>query len=63
MLEGTFGMLVKMSSITFVYVAVTFLLWKALADRKMGIGDKIALGFIQARRCGAVSLVAVCRTG
>ena len=46
MLEGTFGMLVKMSSITFVYVAVTFLLWKALADRKMGAGDRIALGFI-----------------
>ena len=39
-------MLVKMSSITFVYVAVTFLLWKALKDRKMGMGDKIALGFI-----------------
>lgn len=46
MLEGTFGMLVKMSSITFVYVAVTFLLWKALTDRKIGIGDRIALGFI-----------------
>ena len=39
-------MIVKMSSITFVYVAVTFLLWKALADRKMGAGDRIALGFI-----------------
>ena len=39
-------MIVKMSSITFVYVAVTFLLWKALTDRKIGIGDRIALGFI-----------------
>ena len=46
MLEGTFGMLVKMSSITFVYVAVTFLLWKALTDRKIGIGDRIALGVL-----------------
>ena len=41
-----FSMIVKMSSITFVYVAVTFLLWKALADRKIGTGDRIALGFI-----------------
>ena len=46
MLTGMFSMIVKMSSITFVYVAVTFLLWKALADRKIGTGDRIALGFI-----------------
>ena len=46
MLTVMFSMIVKMSSITFVYVAVTFLLWKALTDRKMGMGDKIALGFI-----------------
>ena len=41
-----FSMIVKMSSITFVYVAVTFLLWKALTDRKIGIGDRIALGVL-----------------
>ena len=46
MLTGMFSMIVKMSSITFVYVAVTFLLWKALTDRKIGIGDRIALGVL-----------------
>ena len=34
----------KMSLITLAYVAVTFLLWKAIKDRKISLGDKIALG-------------------
>ena len=39
-------MIIKMSSITLVYVVVTFLLWKALGDRKIRIDEKIALGFL-----------------
>lgn len=46
MLTGTTGMLIKMSLITLAYVAVTFLLWKAVRDRKLSIGDKIGMGFI-----------------
>ena len=44
MLTGTLGMVGKMSLITLAYVAVTFLLWKAIKDRKISLGDKIALG-------------------
>ena len=46
MLAGTFGMIVKMSLITVAYVAVTFLMWKAVKDRELNIGDKLGLGFL-----------------
>ncbi|MBQ3371476.1 MAG: SpoIIE family protein phosphatase [Mogibacterium sp.] len=35
-----------MSLITLAYVAVTFLLWKAVKDRKLSVGDRIGLGFL-----------------
>ena len=40
------GMILKMSLITLAYVAVTFLLWKAVKDRKLSVGDRIGLGFL-----------------
>ncbi len=43
---GTVLMVVKMSLITLAYVAVTFMLWKTLKDRKLGIDEKIALGVL-----------------
>ena len=46
MFIGVLGMVVKMSLITLAFVAVTFLLWKAVRDRKLSIGDKIGLGFL-----------------
>lgn len=46
MIAGTLGMIVKMSLITLAYVAVTFLLWKSVADRELSIGDKLGLGFL-----------------
>ena len=39
-------MIVKMSLITLLYVGVTFLLWKALDGRKLGVDEKIAAGFL-----------------
>lgn len=42
----TSGMILKMSLITLAYVAVTFLLWKAVKDRKLSVGDRIGLGFL-----------------
>lgn len=39
-------MIAKMSAITLAYVLVTFLLWKTLEERKIGIGDKIAIGVL-----------------
>ena len=39
-------MIVKMSLITVAYVAVTFLMWKAVKDRELNIGDKLGLGFL-----------------
>ncbi|MBQ6151556.1 MAG: SpoIIE family protein phosphatase [Mogibacterium sp.] len=35
-----------MSLITLAYAAVTFLLWKAVKDRKLSVGDRIGLGFL-----------------
>ncbi len=46
MIAGTLGMIVKMSLITLAYVAVTFLLWKSVKDRKLSAGDKIGIGFL-----------------
>ena len=46
MIAGTLGMIVKMSLITLAYVAVTYLLWKSIQDRKLSTGDKIGLGFL-----------------
>ena len=43
---ATVIMIAKMSAITLAYVAVTFMLWKALKDREMHLGDKIALGVL-----------------
>lgn len=37
-------MIIKMSLITLSYVAVTFLLWKSVRDRKLSTSEKIALG-------------------
>lgn len=42
----TSGMILKMSLITLAYAAVTFLLWKAVKDRKLSVGDRIGLGFL-----------------
>ena len=39
-------MIIKMSLITLAYVAVTFLLWNAVKDRKLNVGSKIAIGFL-----------------
>lgn len=39
-------MILKMSLITLAYVVVTFLLWKAVKDRKLSVGDRIGLGFL-----------------
>ena len=39
-------MVIKMSSITLVYVVVTFLLWKSLKGRKIRIDEKIAVGVL-----------------
>ena len=39
-------MILKMALITLAYVAVTFLLWKAVKDRKLSVGDRIGLGFL-----------------
>lgn len=39
-------MLGKMSLITLVYVVVTFLLWKAVKDKQIGTGDRIAIGVL-----------------
>ena len=39
-------MITKMSLITLAYVAVTYLLWKSIQDRKLSTGDKIGLGFL-----------------
>ena len=45
--SGIFSMIVKMSAITFVYVAVTVLLWKVMREREKGsVGDRIAIGVI-----------------
>ena len=46
MITGTSGMILKMSLITLAYVVVTFLLWKAVKDRKLSVGDRIGLGFL-----------------
>ena len=46
MLTGMLEMIVKMSLITGAYVALTFLLWKSLQDRKLSSGDKLGLGFL-----------------
>lgn len=46
MLTGTSGMMIKMALVTLAYVAVTFLLWRTVRDRKLSVGDKIAMGFI-----------------
>lgn len=39
-------MIIKMSLITLVYVGVTFLLWKNLKGRKLGVDEKVAAGFL-----------------
>lgn len=39
-------MIVKMSLMTLLYVGVTFLLWRALRDRVISTGEKIALGVL-----------------
>ena len=46
MITGMLEMIAKMSLITGAYVALTFLLWKALRDRELSIGDRIGLGFL-----------------
>lgn len=43
---ATLNMILKMSAITLAYVAVTYLIWKAIRDRKINLGDKIALGLL-----------------
>ena len=50
-MAGTALMIVKMSLITLAYVAVTFLLWKTLRDRKLTLGDKIGLGVLYGILC------------
>ena len=44
-------MIIKMSLITLAYVTLTVLLWRALRDRKLSAGDKIALGFLYGILC------------
>ena len=46
MLTGIFEMIAKMSLVTGAYVALTFLLWKSLQDRKLNAGDRLGLGFL-----------------
>ena len=48
MLGAYSAMIVKMSAITMIYVAVTFVLWKMLKemDESHGAGFKIAIGII-----------------
>lgn len=43
-MSGIPVMIIKMSAITLAYVCVTFLLWKALKDRELSVGEKIAIG-------------------
>jgi len=44
--NDTLSMIVKMSVITLLYVAVTFLLWRTVKDRKITADEKIALGLL-----------------
>ena len=46
MLPETPTMIMKMTAITLAYVWLTYLLWKALKDRQLSLGDKLGLGFL-----------------
>ena len=50
-LSGTAGMIVKMTAITLLYVAVSYLLWKAVKDRELNNQDKIAIGCLYGILC------------